>query len=302
MKSKCYLLLVYTFFLLPGQHAAAQFSGKRIYYFIVANEHYTLEFERFEDGFAGLHNLPEASLSADYMKDLFISWDAIGGVMMKSTNEKLLDSKRIYKSLDSLLAAIKKAKIKNAAVFFYYAGHGFSSSKLQALYLPNGDFTRKPGSIIMEDWDKYSTVALDLHEKLQNAKLPHLMFFDCCYSGRQDTVPRLTEWEKENFGLETFDKLMGDTYYLLTSMFQMVGPNPVIFSTKAGDYVTTVPFDTGTETINVAPLCRRALLLQKVLPPSVIVDIKGWMKAFLDTSFDRRTATAVSYWVPADKE
>jgi hypothetical protein len=201
-----------------------------------------------------------------------------------------------------MISNIKKAKIKNAALFFYYAGHGFSSNKLQALYLPNGEFTRKPGYISMDDWDKYSTVAVDIHSKLQIADIPHLMLFDCCYSGKQDTLRRPSPWEKDNFGLETFDKLLNETNSILTKMFQMVGPDPVVFSTKAGEYVTTVPYVKGNDTVYVAPLCRRLLLMQQSInPTSVRIDLKFWMSLILDKNFDPITSSAISYWVSPDE-
>lgn len=60
------------------------------------------------------------------------------------------------------------------------------------------------------------------------------MIFDCCYSGRQDNAARLSSKQIENMGLGALDKLMGETNTLLTAMFRMAGPDPVLFSTLAG--------------------------------------------------------------------
>lgn len=279
-----------------------QFEGRKLFYIIISNEHYSIEFEKFDEGFPGLDNLPEANISADLVKDVFVHWGASEGIVLKSTSQKFLHSKDLIGIVDLMLSKIKKANIKNAAIVFYYAGHGFSSKQLQALFLPNGDFTRKPGTLTMEDWDKFSTVALDLHSKLQSAKIPHLMLFDCCYSGKQDSLRRPSSWEKENFGLETFDKLLGETNSILTKMFQMVGPDPVIFSTRAGESVTTVPFDNGKDTQYVAPLCRRIILIQRSLDSTIIQkNLKMWMSLMLDKNFDPVTSSAVSYWVSPDE-
>ncbi len=294
-------MLLITIFSLTCLQSKGQFEGKKIFYIIVSNEHYSLEFEKYEDGFPGLDNLPEANLSAGLVKDIFVQWGATEGFMLKSTSQKFLHSKNIIEAVDLMISNIQKAKINNSALLFYYAGHGFSSKKLQVLYLPNGDFTRKPANISMEDWGKFSTVAVDLHSKLQNANIPHLMLFDCCYSGKQDTLRRPSLWEKENFGLEAFDRLLGESNSIMTKLFQMVGPDPVIFSTKAGESVTTVPFDIGRDAVYVAPLCRRLILMQRsFFPTNIRTDLKAWMNLMLDKNFDPLTANAVSYWVSPD--
>jgi len=245
-------------------------------------------------------NLEEASVSVDSMKTIFEQWGATKGIILKSSKEKLVNSKDIFYSLDQLVKLIKNSKAKNPCILFYYAGHGFSSKEFQALYLPNGEFTRNPDSLSTEDWEKYSTTAVALHEKLQNVKLPHYMFFDCCYSGKQDKPERLTNWQINNLGLKAFDELPGDTYTIFTAMNQMVGPNPVIFSAKAGDAVATVPLNNVQSDIYVAPLCRRILMLNKEVPINPLSNTKEWMNKMLDKNFDTATATAVSYWVPED--
>lgn len=287
--------------LLIAQFAKSQLENKSMFYLIVANEHYSIDFEKFQEGFTGLTNLEEAASSAVYMENIFRQWGAKKGVVLKSSEQRKISTKDIFDSLNQLLKAIKISKVANPCVLFYYAGHGFSSKKLEALYLPNGDFTRNKDSLSMEDWENYSTVALDLHEKLQAAKLPHFMFFDCCYSGTQEKPERLTKDEVQNFGLEVMDRLMGDSYNLLTAMFRMVGPDPVIFSTTAGGSVPTLPLNDSLKSDYVAPLCRRILLINKSTNLSPLSSTKEWMNIMLNKSFDLPTATAVSYWVPEEK-
>jgi hypothetical protein len=292
-------ILILAVFMITAQEINAEFSGKTGYYLIVANEHYSIEFEKFEAGFSGLTNLEEASVSADYIQQYFKEWGIRKGIILKSTPERKLTSKLITAGVMELIQLIRRDKAsKNAIVYFYYAGHGFSSKKLQALYLPNGDFTRNPDSLAMEDWDKYATVALDLHEQFQKEHLPHLMLFDCCYNGRQDSIGRLSSRQIQNLGLFAVDKLMGETNTLLTAMFRMVGPDPVIFSTQAGNNVPTVPLNDQADSIYVAPLCRRLGLLKVSGSLTPVSDIKAWMKQFLSKDFDPLTSSAISFWEP----
>jgi hypothetical protein len=274
----------------------AQSVTPKIYYCIIANEHYSLDYNKFEEGFSGLINVEEASIAADKIEAIFKQWGATKGIVLKSTKTTKLDSKMLLGSIDKIISTIKKDKTKNPLLLFYYAGHGFSSEKLQALFLPDGEFTKNPDLLTLENWDKYATVALDLHEKLQQADIEHMMFFDCCYSGRQLQIERLSPNTINQLNLKTLDQLMGDTYSILTAMYRMVGPDPVIFSTSAGKSVQTLPLYDGMDSEYVPPLCRRLLLLNQQNAQFPMKQISEWMKVFLNKNFDPPTAQAVSYW------
>jgi len=296
MKIKLYGLSIVLFVLLSNSVMAWQNTARPAYYYIVANAHYSTDYNKFEEGFSGLINVEEAENSADSIELLFKSWGARFGTVLKSTKTSEINSKQLLAGLDRLINTIKSDKVKNPIVYFYYAGHGFSSKKLQALFLPNGDFTRNPDNLTLENWGQYATVALDIHEKLQGAKLQHMMFFDCCYSGMQENMKRLSKQAIENFGLRAMDKLMGDSYKIFEAMYQMVGPDPVIFSTKAGETVVTVPVSAADNAVYVAPLCRRLLQLRNTYPGSPVLQLDSWMNKFLNKGFDPPTSAVVSYW------
>lgn len=274
----------------------AQPGTPKIYYCIIANEHYSVDFQKFEEGFSGLINVEEATIAADKMEAIFKQWGAAKGVVLKSTASTKLNSKMLLGSIDKIINTIKKDNAKNPLLLFYYAGHGFSSEKLQALFLPDGEFTKNPDLLTLETWDKYATVALDLHERLQRAYIAHMMFFDCCYSGRQSQIERLSPNAINQLNLKTLDQLMSNTYSIFTAMYRMVGPDPVIFSTTAGNSVQTVPLYDGVDAEYVPPLCRRLLLLQKQNAQFPMKQLSEWMKVFLNKNFDPLTAQAVSYW------
>lgn len=159
-KRHCLILAAFT---LATHQVNAQLDGKTGYYLIIANEHHSIDFEKFQTGFSGLTNLEEAAISADSMQHYFQDWGIRKGIILKSILQKKLTSPSISDAVTQLIQLIRNDKAsKKAAVYFYYAGHGFSSKTLQALYLPDGDFTHNPDSLAVEDWDKYATVALDV--------------------------------------------------------------------------------------------------------------------------------------------
>ena len=123
------------------------------------------------------------------------------------------------------------------------------------------------------------------------------MLVDTCDSGSKRTIGTFTDYEVEFFGLDKTNELMISTYAILTEMNRMTGPNPVVFSAKAGTTASIISHTfKDKKTRRVGPICRKAhIVINEKLDSTV--SLSDFMVMMLDDTTDEATNSINSAWV-----
>lgn len=288
---KCLFIL-----LLLAETLSAQ-TAYNIFYLSIGSGHYKRIFDETPGAYHGLDNMPAAINSALRMAALLDTMGAKKGRVLTSSPGKYLTRRQMLESTKQLIQSVKLSKVKDPLIVFYYCGHGFSNGKSEAHYIPPGDYIKNPRTLNESDLD--STLApLDVREMLDESKIHYIMLLDCCYEGEQHAPDRLSPAVVKALGLEQMDELMGDTYKLLVAMNRMVGPDPVVFSTKAGNTVPVVRYRFADGEQWVGPLCRRShMVMNEKLAKEARVTVSDFTVMLLSSTLDDKTSTSQSGWV-----
>jgi hypothetical protein len=288
-----YLSLLLSGIVLLSLTGKAQ-QNTSLFYLCVGSEHYTIDFEKYAPGFGGLANLTAATESAKKMATLFNEFGAMNGIVFTSTADSMISKANFSAAVSSLIKMVQKNKAKNPFVVLYYCGHGFSAPRLEAHYIPPGGFTQNPETLSPEEWNTYGIAPLDFHEQLQKAKLNHMILLDCCYEGKQQQNPLPSQAVVKNLGIENVEGFMKNTYELLKDMNRMIGPDPVVFSTKADSSVATVSMP-GIKDLTVGPICRRAYLIKQKTEGQKLT-VRNFTNLLLEKELDALTVPCVSFY------
>lgn len=242
-----------------------------------------------------LSDVSSANLSAEMMSKLFDSVGAKKGTSLISTKKKAIRKFDILKAIKQTIKAAKKEK--NPFIFFYFCGHGFTNGELEAHFMATGEFQYNTKNLTYEEWIEASLPPLDIRELLEESKIPYMMLVDTCDDGEKKEMDTFTDFEIESFGLEKADELMKNTYAILIELNRMTGPNPVVFSAKAGTFATILPYTFKDGIIRkVGPICRKAhIVLNDKLENTV--SLSDFMVMMLDTETDEQTKEVNSSWV-----
>lgn len=293
MKNKLYTIFFVSTLCICNIHLGFCQKKTTLYYLCIGSEHYSIDSELYEEGFNGLLNLEAATTSSNKMATLFKDFGATYGKVINSSPEHFITKKYIFDAIEDVIRKIKKEKKTNPFLIIYYAGHGFSCPDFEGHFIPPGDFIKNPSSLDLDGWIKYGIGALDIHEKISNAKLNHMILLDCCHEGKQkqDNLP--DQSVVKSLGIDNVESLMKNTYTIFRAMNRMVGPNPVIFSTSVDSSVPTVPLpDQDNE--EVGPLCRKAYIIKKKVGDATL-SIENFTMLLLDKNLDALTVPAVSF-------
>lgn len=242
-----------------------------------------------------LSDVAAANQSAQMMSELFDSIGAKNGISLISNKKKAIHKTDIMDAVRKTIIASKKDK--NPFIIFYFCGHGFTNGLLEAHFMATGEFQHDHKNLTYEEWIELSLPPLDIRELLDESEIPYLMLIDTCDSGNKQTVETFTDYEVEFLGLDTENELIISTYAILTEMNRMTGPNPVVFSAKAGSVASILSYKFADEkTRKVGPICRKAhIVLNEKLDDTV--SLTDFMVMMLDDNTDEATNTINSFWV-----
>ncbi len=286
-----FLLLVF----LLCSSASAQVRNE-ISYFSVGSEHYEMDPSLVENGFDGLRGVRGAVESAKRIKILLDTIGAKRGDLLISQDFTFVTREKLFKGLKSAIKNTKKLKLKNPLFVFYYCGHGFTNGELQAMFIPPGNITKDPQKLTYEEWLECTISPIEIKEILDDSGLSYMMILDCCYEGELNEAETFNPQLVDLIGAEVMDNLMKETYKIMILMNQMIGPNPVLFSTLAGESVPVVKYDFSDGVKKVGPLCRRMYKIFNEKRKDSEVTICDFVMMMQYDELDSKTSEAVSYW------
>lgn len=281
----------------------AQQQTYDLYYLCIGSVYYDKTPSHLETGFKGLFDVQGAGHSARKMASLLDNFGAREGDTLISKEYQYLSSKEILKAVKKIIQKAKRDKAHRPLLVFYYCGHGFSSGLHEDHFIVPGTMTHNYQNFEYEDWGKHLLPSLMIRELLDDSDLPYFMLLDCCYEGKQNAVERITNEMATLFGLQTYQTMEGQVYKILLAMNRMVGPNPVVFSTTAGESVPTVSYTSANgQTEWIGPLCFRTLaFLEALEAPNTPFVLNEWVKALVDPSLAAQPTTqGYTYYYPEE--
>jgi hypothetical protein len=273
------------FFLCSSQtHVLGNKPSNLFCLFIGSGNYFT---DTLEAGARGFSDLASPAYSAWLMDSTFKCFSSCQTIKLLSNDTLGISKAQIDSALDLLIsAAQQKARTTHipSVILIYYAGHAIQIPTSFDLFLVPAYFPMNVKYAWPADMRSKSYSALALYYKAKRALRDSriIVLMDCCYnSSRDDYLPLKFNWSSGDFDAMGFQpditipikkgisfrkkKLKKEMDSTDTELSRYFPEDGAFYAAPKGNYASTVPSPVENDSIEVAPICRRTLLILRHL-------------------------------------
>lgn len=234
--------------------------------------------------------LPGANSGARAIAKRLSRGGARFGLVLTSAQGRFVSRSDIDAALDHITSRLRRDRPTAPLLVVYFAGHGISEGVGWNHFSLPGDFTYRGtiSQLKIEPLIDATLHAASLVERLKRLKIPYLLILDTCYEGQPANFqsPVLSGQAIEN---------LGSVASILRVMNEFRQTEPVLFSTKPGTVVSTVPDPTDPGSDPVGPLARRAMItLDSAMGTGTNLSIRNFVRSMTAKGLDSVTTPAVT--------